>query len=603
MKINGVTIRILIFGLLLMIGYAVLLSSMWMVQIEMGEEHRERISKQSIRRIRIPAVRGRIYSSDGYIIADNRPAYDLAFHLEEMRQPGRRSKTVKYILDRISQTGAEIGRKVNFKEEDILQYMNKPGLPMVVFENLTSLEMARLAEMREPVNGMAVLSRPLRFYPGGRAFCHVTGYTGLEDPKKADDKEEFSYYVPDLIGKDGIERQLDRIEGTPVELRGLCGEPGGSMVMVDHRGYIYETLSREEAICGNNAILTIDWRAQKIAYRLLEGKMGAIVLMDADNGALLAMASSPNYDPNDFVGRISKDRWNSYMQDKNRPMFNRVAMGAYTPGSIVKPLVALGLLENHSDISPVVCDGVTAIGNARVKCSSWRHGGHGQVDLEDALAVSCNDFFIEKGMVLGLDKLREIFLAAGLGRKTGFILPESAGLIPTREDKLRLYKTKWNEYDTGLLSMGQGIVLLTPLQIVCYVSAIANGGTLWKPRLIKEITSPSGHVLFVAGPERNGTLGVSAENLERVRNGMWKVVNESYGSGKKAKNSKIELYGKSGTGEVGAAGQRYNNTWFVAFGSYGEKNYAMVVFVDHGVSGGSSCAPLVSQFFDEWLEE
>jgi len=603
MQFNNVTIRIGVFGLFLVIGYVVLLASMWSVQIEKGESHREQISRQSIRRIRIPSVRGRIYSSDGQIIADNRPAYDLAFHLEEMRQPGNRSRTVKYILDKMAEAGKEIGRRSTLSEDDIIRHMNRPGLPMVAFENLTSVEMAKIVEMREPINGMDIMVRPLRFYPGGRVLSHVLGYTGFEDPKKADDKDEFSYYVPDQIGKEGLEAKLNRIEGTPVELRGLCGEPGGSLVRVDHRGYIFETLSLEEAVSGNNAVLTIDWRAQKIAYRLLDGKTGAIIVMDADTGAIITMVSSPCFDPNEFTGRISSARWNQYMNDKARPLFNRATMGTFTPGSIVKPLVALGLLENHSDINPVDCDGYTRIGNARVRCTGWKRGGHGSVDLEEALTVSCNDFFIEKGMILGLDKISAIFNAAGLGSKTGFILTESAGLVPTREDKLRLYKNRWNEYDTGLLSMGQGIILLTPLQVVDYVAAIANGGTLWRPYLVKEITSPSGHPLFVTTPEKRGELGVSRESIERVRSGMWKVVHADNGSGRKAACDRIELSGKSGTGEVGPAGARYNNTWFVAFGTAKGKTYAMVVFIDHGISGGSSCAPIVGQFFSEWLEE
>ena len=603
MQINNATTRILIFGFILFLGYMILLGSMWMVQIQDGEEHREQISRQSIRRIRVPSIRGRIYSSDGQIIAENRPLYDVVFHLGEMRQPGKRSRTVKYILDKIALVGREIGRKPGIAEDDVLQRMNIPGLPMTVFENLSGSEMARLAEMREPVNGMEISPRPLRFYPDGRAFCHVVGYTGFEDPKQADDKEDFFYYIPDQIGKEGLERKLDAIDGSPVELRGLCGEPGLSLVMVDHRGYIFETLSREEAVSGNNVVLTIDRRAQKIAYRLMEGQTGAMIVMDADNGAILAMVSSPGYDPNEFAAGIASARWKALMEDKSRPLFNRATMGAFTPGSIVKPLVALALLENHADISPVVCEGYTMIGKTRVRCSSWRHGGHGQVDLEEAIAVSCNDFFIEKGILLGLEKIDDMFYRAGLGKKTGFILTESPGLIPNREDKVRMYHTKWNEYDTGLLSIGQGIVLLTPLQAVTYTAAIANGGTLWKPRLVQEVTGPSGHQLYVIPPEKNGSLEVSPESLERVRHGMWKVIHEDYGSGRKGRSGKIELYGKSGTGEVGPVGQRYNNTWFIAFGTVRGKTYAAVIFIDHGASGGATCAPMMERFFEEWLPD
>ncbi|MDD3118377.1 MAG: penicillin-binding protein 2 [Victivallales bacterium] len=603
MSTNKTTIRILILGTILMLGYVILLSSMWMVQIEKGEEHREQISRQSIRRIRIPSVRGRIYTSDGKAIAENTPQYDVVFHLGEMRRPGRRSNTVDYILKQIDRIGAEIGRQSHFSEKDILYHMNRPGLPMTIFENLSTGEMSQLVEMRHQVSGMDISTRSQRSYPNGRAFCHLLGYTGLADPKKADDKEDFSYYVPDLIGKEGLERKLDDIKGSPVVLRGLCGEPGLSLVRVDHRGYIFETLNHEDAISGNDVILTIDRRAQMIAYRLLQDRVGAMIVMDADNGAILAMVSSPGYDPNEFSGGISQRRWQELLQDKDTPLFHRAAMGAFTPGSIVKPLVALALLENHADISPVVCDGYTMIGKTRIRCASWRRGGHGEVNLEEALAVSCNDFFIEKGVQLGLEKIDDIFHRAGLGRKTGFMLSESAGLIPAREDKLRLYRSRWNEYDTALLSIGQGIILLTPLQVVTYTAALANGGTLWRPQLIREVTEPDGHPLYVIPPQQNGSLQVTPENLARVREGMWKVVHESHGSGRRAKNDKIELYGKSGTGEVGAVGHRYNNTWFIAFGSAGGKTYAAVIFVSHGASGGGTCALLMKRFFEEWLPD
>ncbi len=486
-KISSSTIRIIIMGAVLLSGYIFLMASLWTVQISKGEEHRQMISRQSIRRIRIPSIRGRIITSDGHIIADNKPLFNIILHLAEMRQPGRRSRTIDYILEQINRIATQIGRKSKFKDENIISHMNhQPGLPFKVFSDLNPTELALISEISEPVPGMEVAVNSKRFYPDHNTFSHILGYTGSEDPRKADDKEEFFYYVPDQVGRRGIEKALDTVKGTRVELRGLKGKPGGKVVRVDHRGYIFDTISQEEVSNGNDMILTINWKAQTILTKLLKKRLengptaAASVLLDADTGAVLAMVSLPSYDPNELSGRIGQEKWNALMYGKTHPMLNRATDGQYTPGSIVKPLVAMALLENNIDTSSVVCDGATYIGNARIRCASWRRGGHGEVDLVRAIAVSCNDYFIEKGLLLKMDRMTDFFRSAGLGKKTGFLLHESPGLIPDRETKQKRFHTKvgWNEYDTGLLSIGQGLIMLTPLQAVRYTAAIANGGKL-----------------------------------------------------------------------------------------------------------------------------
>lgn len=595
-------IRILLIGLFFASGYLLLLFSLWRVQIEKGEEHRQRISKQSVRRIRIPPVRGRIIASDGRIVADNQPTYDVVLHLEEMRQPGTRSRTVAFIMEAMRRIAVAVGRKNENTIDRVNNHINyRPGLPYVVFTDLNPKELARLAELPLPPKGMEITVVPRRVYADGEAFSHVIGYTAPEDPQRADDRDDFFYYLPDVVGRQGLEKVYDEIIDAPVAIRGLQGHPGGSLVRVDHRGYVFETISTENAAHGNDILITIDSRAQKIAYDLMRDKVGALVLLDADSGAVLAMVSTPSFDPNLLSGGMSRSVWSALLHDKRLPMFNRATMGAYTPGSIVKPLVALAMLENNGDVSPVVCDGGTSIGNARVKCTGWRRGGHGQVDLVEAITVSCNDFFIEHGMKLGLTPIQTMMRKAGIGAKTGFCLPEQQGMLPTVENKMRLFRNKWNIYDTGLLSIGQGVILVTPLQIATYIAALANGGTLWRPFLLREVRDFNGNVLFINHPQAIGDLNASPEHLKLVRQGMRQVVVAANGSGRKGATAKIELYGKTGTGEVGPRDHRYNNTWFVCFGEKDGRRYAMTVFVDHGISGGSSCAPVASEFFERWL--
>jgi len=601
-RISSSYLRIMLIMLLLLGGYLFLLGALWLVQIQQGEEHRQRISKQCVRRIRIPAVRGRIISADNKVIADNQPVYEAVLHLEEMRQPGNRARTIAFIMDALNRIAVTVGRQNVTTLEMLTRHMTtRPGLPFVVYDDLTTAELAKLAELPVPPPGMEIIVVPQRYYPEGDIYAHVLGYTGPEDRKTADDRDQFFYYLPDSIGKSGLEAAYDKISDTPVPIRGLRGEPGGSMVLVDHRGYVFEVLDTEPAAHGNDLVTTLDSRAQKIAHDLMSGHVGAMILMDADTGAVLAMVSSPFYNPNSLSGGITADNWRRLVADSHKPLLNRVTQGAYTPGSIMKPLVALALLENHADISPVTCVGGTWIGRARLRCTGWKKGGHGTVDLVRALTVSCNDYFVQRGMGLGMEPIRAMMDNAGLGNKTGFCLPERSGMLPDRDLYYKLYHAQWSLFDTAQLSIGQGMILVTPLQVVTYISALANGGTLWQPYLLKEIRDFNGNVLYVNRPHLNRQMKLAPENLDMVRRGMREVVAADDGSGRKGACSKIDLYGKTGTGEVGPKNNRYNNTWFVGFGEANGHRYAITVFVDHGASGGSTCAPLAAEFFERWL--
>ncbi len=589
--------RILILTLVFLAAYVLIGVRLWHEQIHMGEEYKEQISKQSIRRIRYPGIRGRIYSSDKHILADNHPAFDVVFHLEEMRRPGRQSNTVKHIMECIGRTAKLLKRKNQISKKDILEQMRtKPGLPLQVFSDLSKTQAAAIAELSPPVQGLELTVSPIRYYPGDELAAHILGYVGKEDRKKAKDKEEFSssYYQPDFVGRQGLEKLLDD------ELR---GKPGKSIVRVDNRGFIHEVIGRKiPAECGDDVVLTIDYKAQRTAEKVLRGKYGALVLLDADTGAVLAMASTPAFDPGMFVPSISSKDWRKLNSDPQHPLLNK-AVGAYTPGSILKPLIAMSILENGvNPYDTVFCDGATYIGNARVRCWSWRSGGHGRVDLVNAIKHSCNDYFIENGRKLGLDKIQKTLKAAGIGQHTGFPLRESNGVLPTRKYKKKVDKVPWNEHDTAILSIGQGKILLTPLQAAIYTAAIANGGTLWKPFLVREIRSPDGHIVAVPKPQATGKLPVSAKNLKLIQEGMYKVINASDGTAKRARNPYITLSGKTGTAEMGPCNNRYTNTWFIAFGKHNNRNLAIAVFIIKGQSGGRTSAPIVSQFFTEWLK-
>jgi len=596
--------RVLLIGLFLLFMYSLLAIKLWQEQIKQGSTYRNKISKQSIRRIRIPAPRGKILTSDLHVLADNTPSYDVYLYFEEMRQ-NRRSKTITYIENALLQIDAILNLPKKITTINIKKHMNtRPGLPFKVARKINSRQIAKIFELSAKVKGLGIIPHSERIYPEGKIAAHVIGYTRPEDPKKASDRADFFYYLPDQKGVRGIEKQFDTLPLADKKVRGLKGSPGFSLVQVDHRGFVHKILIDEiKPLSGNNAVLTLDWRAQKIASDLMKDVRGAFVLLNADSGAVLAMVSTPAFNLQDFSPRISTKNYQKLMNNPDRPLFDRVTLGEYTPGSIIKPLVALTLL--NYGIKPderIYCDGKTMIGRARVRCSSWRRGGHRSTNMREAIEQSCNDYFIEKGKCLKMEDLHDMFKSAGFGRITKLGLPERDGRLPTREEKQRVAGFRWNQYDTSLLCIGQGYLSITPLQIAVYVAAMSNGGMLYQPYLLKEICNAEGTVLYSTTPRITGEIDTNPDDLDIVKEGMHMVVNSPGGSGRRAKNSLIDLSGKTGTAELTVRGKKHQNTWFICFGENKKTNYALAILVEDGLSGGQSCAPIAKKFFTKYLK-
>lgn len=602
-------IRILLFGALIAAGFLVLWIKLYIEQIETAETYMGRVVRQSVRRIRIPARRGKIYSSDRKLLAGNSAECNLLFYPEEMREAGRRSRTVSYIYRAAEVIARAIGRSNPLTETAIERHLNtRPGLPLTVFRNLTPQELARALESSRKLRGVDFIADESRTYPEGRLAAHLIGSTRLESPQQASDRKEFFYYVPDPIGREGLERAFDRIPDggeDPAAPLGLRGRPGYSLVQVDHLGFIRQSLIEKiEPRHGNNLILTLDSRAQQIAESLIDGERAALVLLDASNGDVLAAASSPGYDLGRFTPVLTPGYYRSLLDNPDRPLINRALFEIYPPGSILKPLVALAFLNSGVDPAEKTnCDGGTPIGNASIRCASWRYGGHGPLDMVGALAHSCNDYMVEHALKIGFEPIAAMLDSAGIGRKTGIELPESRGIAPSDRYKRRVYGYGWNRFDTGLLSIGQGIISITPLQAAVFTAALANGGTVWRPHLGLRVVDAYGNPLYERVPEATGHLESTPEALETVRRGMFEVVNTPTGSGREAAVPGLEIYGKTGSAEIGT-GVRGNLrliTWFIAFTSWKGRTYALALMVEGGRSGGRTCAPLAAEFFRRYL--
>ena len=579
-------LRICVMMFVVFIIFSILCLQLWNTQVLNWRRYEDKAQKQSVRRIRIPPVRGKIFTADGRILATNRTSWDVHFHLSEMRQKNRR-ETIAHILAESDRVARCIGRENTLTEKQVEQHLNQyPAISMPLFTDLNPEELLRLWELSPHINGMEIVQTPVRIYPNDSLAVHLLGYTRQQDPQAAKDRTEFNYYLPDMVGIAGLERVCDQA---------LIGSAGSELVMVNSMGFVSEVLERSEtAASGKDVYLTLDFSAQQIAEELLKDQVGSIVVIDSASGAVVAMASSPTYSMADFR---SQERYRILLEDKNKPFLNRATMGSYMPGSVIKPLTGLAAMYNNVSPDDVVeCTGSVPYGyRNRINCNS--RYGHGEMDLRHALKHSCNSYFIEQGMTAGIDILSYIFARAGIGRKTGIEVPEVTGYLPGGKN--------WNEKETAYVAFGQGKIEVTPLQVALYFAAIANGGTLWKPYLVDRIVAPDGRVEQETAPQTAGTLWGSRENFDAIRQGLYLVVNEEGGSGVRGRTQKSVLYGKTGTADVEQAQKDTKHVWFAGFSEHPatKKIYSIAVVIENGDSGGKTAAPIAGQFFDRWFPE
>lgn len=593
--------RIAVLGFFFAAGLLVLWGRLYYIQVMGGKKHLEQVSNQSLRRIRIPNRRGKIFSSDGLVLADNRLEFDLVFYPEEMKK-SRRRDTVLNMYENARKAAKMVGRENSVTTKDIQRHINvRPGIPFIVLKNLDIVSAARAFEFCRITPGSDVVPRLVRTYPQKRTACHLIGFTGLEERKTAQDKEDFFYYIPDTVGREGVEKACDILPEKP-EI-GLRGHPGYSLIQVDKMGYAKNHLIHEiPPVSGENVVLTLDMKAQKTAEKLLRGHRGALVLLDAENADVLAAASAPGYDLEKFSPSVQSEYYRSLRNDPDNPLINRAFSAIYTPGSIFKPIVMLSLLASGVDANSVVeCDGASHIGDARIRCASYRRGGHGEVDCINALNWSCNDYMIENAIKYSPELLFEAAEKAGIGKKTGIEVTEARGIAPSYAEKRRRYRYGWTKYDSALLSIGQGIISVTPLQAAVFCAALANGGKIYRPHIVKEVIDNSGVVQLRRKAEIVSELKGTPEALDIVRQGMFEVVNSATGSGRKAQIEGLKIYGKTGSAEIGRKGNLKIIAWFIAYTAYKGRTYAVAAVIEEGTSGGSLCAPLVKEFFESYL--
>ena len=598
--VNVFRTRLLIVAALMLAGFSVLIFKLWYEQIHFGERYRKSITRQSVRRVRLPGMRGRIFTADYLLLADNTPGYNLVFYLQEMRLNSRK-RTIENIRNIARKMANELNRPDSLDERSIRRHITtRPGLPLVIYKNLSGIELARAYQLMPQMPGVGIEVETLRNYPQKDMASLTIGFTRPEAAENAPDRKEYAYYQADFEGKSGVERAFDQTVGNQY-IPGLHSQPGYELMQVDHLGYVNaRRLEYLAPTAGSNIVLTLDSRAQKMGEQLMRNQRGALVLLNADTGEVLAMVSSPRMDISRTTPAWKKDYYDELTQNPGLPMFDRAIRGSYMPGSIVKPLVALAALKNGFDPErKIECDGRTIIQGARISCAN--RYGHGEMDMVTAVERSCNDYFIETGLELGVEKLSEMYFDAGIGESAGLEIGGSRGLNPA--SRVNSKKYKWRKYDTANVSIGQGMVLVSPLQAARFTAAIANGGKLMKCTLLKEVYDDKGKLLFRNQPQIIKQWQLPEKALEIVHKGMYQVVNSNQGSGKSAKSDQLVIYGKTGTAEVDTRHGRINNTWFSCFTEKNNTRYALTILVEEGRSGGRNCAPLAKKLLEEYLRE
>jgi len=570
-------IRLLLTGMLLAFG--LLCIHLWRIQVLRSSEFSSSLDRQSIRRVRLPGIRGRIFDRAGRCLADNQPQYCLAIYTEELRQRGRWSRTIDKVDEVVNEMSQILGIPRQVTKDDIAQHVQRRlPLPFLAWRGLDERALARWAENDRRVPGVDVYVEPVRVYPFGASAAHVIGYVGRSNPSASTEDNPYHYYLPEMEGKGGVEKTADGR---------LRGRAGGRLIRVDASGFKHDETGDLQPNSGQDVRLTLDIEVQGMAEEILGERLGAVVVLDPRNGDVLALASTPRFD---VTALQSQKAWQALLADTRRPLMNRAIAGQYPPGSIFKPLVALtALISGRVNSSTVIsCTGVHTIGRHEINC--WSKRGHGDLSMRKALEQSCNPFFIECGLRSEYRRLYHMADSVGFGRRTGIELEgEATGLLPDDEWKRRERRDAWRPGDTANVSIGQGALLVTPLQMAMFTGALANGGGVYRPRLWH-------------GEVQRGELlqqmAWGAEDLDLVRGGMHDVIHAETGTGKRALVDGVVMAGKTGTAQYGNG---LKHAWMILFAPFESPRYAVAMVVENAVSGGITVAPLMRELMQRIL--
>lgn len=592
--------KIRIFAILAVISFLCLWMRVWYLQILKWQYLTGLSENNRVRMVTLPANRGMIKDRNGETLVSIRPSFNLYLTPEDVDD-------LDSSLDKLSQ-------KISFDREKLKKEMarSKSFKEVLIKGDILREEVAFVEENNMSLPGIHIKAEPLRNYVFNNLASHTLGYLGEISKASLESLNDPSYKQGDFVGKNGLENIYEPI---------LRGEKGYKEVEVDVSGRELKALRKLPPESGNNLILTLDVRIQQELEKIMAGKMdqnmtGSVVLMKVQTGEIIAMTSSPSYDPNKFAAGITPESWNTLVADEWHPLQNRAIHGQYPPGSTYKIITALAGLEEgviKADTS-IFCPGHFKLGRGFYRC--WKKNGHGLVNLHDALVESCDVYFYTIGHRLGIDTIAKYAKRFGLGSPTHLGLnQEKRGLVPTTQWKLLNKKEPWLLGETISASIGQGFNLVTPIQQVSMMAAVANGGILLKPYLVKRIEEPGGGTQKEFFPNIVNQVRIDPDNLEQVRKALRDVVNAPRGTGKGSRLKNIIVSGKTGTAQVVRMKSneelekeeeipvKYrDHAWFVAFAPYEKPEIAVAIIIEHGGHGGSIAAPIARKVFKKYFE-
>lgn len=572
---------------------SMLAGRMYYLQVVKGEQYKMLADENRISLRLLAPPRGRIIDRFGVPVADNKQNYRVMLVSEDTRGLG-----VTGALDLL---GGIVPMSPGERRRIMKEVRrNRSFVPVTLRENLEWEEVARIEVNAPDLPGVMIDEGQSRFYPYGPQLAHVMGYvSAVSEKEKTGDR---LLELPGFrTGKSGIERIHDL---------SLRGSGGSSEVEVNAYGRVIRELNRREGSPGAEVRLTIDLELQlAVSGRLAQERSGSAVVLDVHSGDVLAMVSHPSYDPNGFNRGLNVEEWNALVTDPATPLNNKSIAGRYSPGSTFKMLVALTALE-RGVISPtgkVFCEGFVELGDGKFHC--WRKGGHGLMDMDDALTQSCDVYFYEIARRVGIDRISEMAKRFGLGGPTGIDLPgEKGGLMPTKAWKKRVKGRPWHQGETLLAGIGQGYVLATPLQLAVMTARLVNGGFAVSPQITKSVSTTGVHT--AADRLEFPALGVAPRNLALVRDAMAHVVNSPSGTAHKSaiQDPAMAMGGKTGTVQVrritkaereqgvhknaDLPWEERDHALFVGYAPVTNPQYAVAVVVEHGGGGSSVAAPI-----------
>jgi len=591
--------RIILAGLIVALLTAVVIARLAYLQIA-GHDHFVTLARNNRIHVEpLPPVRGLIYDRNGVVLAENFPAYSLEITPDQVGD-----------LDQLIE---EVGALVNVAPEDVRRFRRvvrqRPPFEALPLRHLLSEhEAAKLAVNLFKLKGAKLEARLQRQYPLGALGVHVVGYVGRISERDLQRIDESRYRGTEYLGKLGVESSYESM---------LMGKPGYEQVETNAHGRVVRVLTRTPPSSGHNLVLTLDARLQEVAEHAMAGKRGAVVALDPRTGAVLALASTPTYDPNEFVNGIDQASYRELSTSKDRPLLNRALSGRYSPGSTIKPLMAAAALEfGRSPDKTTFCPGYFRLPGSSHMYRCWKKSGHGPMNLHDAVVQSCDVYFYELASRMGIDRMHELLGGFGLGRPTGIDMKgEAGGLLPSEQWKRRARGQPWYPGETVIAGIGQGYTLVTPLQLAYATAVIANGGRGLRPHIVQAIEDPATGERTEVTPQTHTVLDLMrAQQMRRVVEAMTDVVHGARGTARRiGVGAPYHIAGKTGTAQVIGIAQdeKYDedkvperlrdHALFIAFAPVEDPRIAVAVVVENGGHGGSTAAPIARTVMDAYL--